>query len=79
MRNAWLTSEDSNSHIPDRKKPFDMSVEFPQISSESGVGDFCSYELRTGGPTRLRHSRSSSNRRADWPLMIADQNVVCTG
>jgi hypothetical protein len=42
------TSEDSNSHIPDWEKPFDMSAEFPQIYSESGVGDFCSYKLRTG-------------------------------
>jgi hypothetical protein len=47
-RTAWLTSEDSNSHIPDWEKPFDMSAEFPQIYSESGVGDFCSYKLRTG-------------------------------
>ena len=44
-RNAWLTWEDSNLHIPDRKTPFEMSGEFPHFSSKFGVGDFCSYEL----------------------------------
>jgi hypothetical protein len=39
-RNGWLTSEDSNSHIPDWKKPFEMSGEFPHISPEFEAGDF---------------------------------------
>jgi hypothetical protein len=41
-KNAWLTWEDSNLHIPDWKKPFEMSAEFLHISPEFGVGDFCS-------------------------------------
>jgi hypothetical protein len=39
-RNAWLTSEDSNSHIPDWKKAFEMSGELPQISFNFEAGDF---------------------------------------
>jgi hypothetical protein len=39
-RTGWLTSEDSNSHIPDWKKPFEMSGEFPHISPEFEAGDF---------------------------------------
>ena len=39
-RTAWLTSEDSNSHIPVLEKPFEMSGKFPHFSREFEVGDF---------------------------------------
>jgi hypothetical protein len=44
-RTAWLTSEDSNLHIPNSEMPFEMSGEFRAFSSKSGVGDFCSCKL----------------------------------
>jgi hypothetical protein len=36
-----FTTEDSNFHIPDWKKPFEVSTEFPHFSTKFGVGDFC--------------------------------------
>ena len=44
--NAWLTWEGSNSHIPNWKKPIEMSGEFSLLSPEFELGDFCSHELR---------------------------------
>jgi hypothetical protein len=40
LRNPWLTSEESNFHIPDWKKPFELSAEFPHIFPRFEVGDF---------------------------------------
>jgi hypothetical protein len=39
-RTGWLTSEDSNSHIPNLKMPFEMSEEFPYFSSNPGLETF---------------------------------------
>jgi hypothetical protein len=56
------TSEDSNSHIPDWEKPFDMSAEFRRFTRNPGSETFAATSCARG-PTRLRHSRSSSNCR----------------
>jgi hypothetical protein len=40
IKNPALTSEDSNSHIPDCKKPFKMSREFQTISLKSSLETF---------------------------------------
>src|SRR5258705_8005909 len=39
-RTAWLTSEGSNFHIPECKKPFEMSHEFLEFCREYRAGDF---------------------------------------
>ena len=39
-KNAWLTWEDSNLHIPDCKMPFEMSKEFPLFSRNLGLETF---------------------------------------
>jgi hypothetical protein len=59
---AWLTSEDSNSHIPDLKKPFEMSGEFPHGFPVFEAGDFRLPTRprsadRTSSPTRVSSKR----------------------
>jgi len=44
-KNAWLTWEDSNSHIPISKNAFEMSAEFPLFWPKTRLGDFCSCKL----------------------------------
>jgi hypothetical protein len=39
-RNGWLTSQGSNLHIPERKKPFEMSDEFPAFCRNFGLETF---------------------------------------
>jgi hypothetical protein len=39
-RNAWLTWEDSNCHIPDLQTPFEMSAEFQTFSRKFGLETF---------------------------------------
>ena len=56
-KNGWLTTEDSNSHIPDWKKGFEISELFTRFSRQFQVGDFCSRKLRYLGtqPSLDRH------------------------
>jgi hypothetical protein len=42
---GWLTLEDSNSRIPNEKKPFEMSGEFPKFLRKFRGGDFCTFKL----------------------------------
>jgi hypothetical protein len=44
-RNAWLTWEDSNFHIPISKNAFEMSAEFALFWPKTRLGDFCSCKL----------------------------------
>ena len=39
-RTAWLTSEDSNLHIPDWEMPFEMSRKFPHFPRNFGLETF---------------------------------------
>jgi hypothetical protein len=48
--NAWLTTEDSNSHIPDWEKAFEISELFAHFSRQFELGDFCSRKLRNLDP-----------------------------
>jgi hypothetical protein len=41
--NGWLTSQDSNSHIPNSKSTFEMSKEFRPIPVDRRRGDFRVY------------------------------------
>jgi hypothetical protein len=39
-RTGWLTSEDSNLHIPDWEMPFEMSRKFPHFPRHFGLETF---------------------------------------
>jgi hypothetical protein len=68
-RTGWLTTEGSNSHIPEQEKPFEMSREFPAFSLLFGGGDFCSRELRVPDthPSRKRRLTEGLHTPASPP------------
>jgi hypothetical protein len=79
--NAGMTSEGSNFHIPECKKPFEMSLEFPEFCWNIGLETFapasCALEIRS----RLRSIALSGDLsrsgllRAEPPM----RPLHCTG
>lgn len=74
---AWLISEDSNSHIPVWKKPFDMSVELLQIYRNPGSETLAATSCALESPTRSGIRGPQATVDLICSLMIADQNGVC--
>lgn len=58
-------------HIPDWKKSFEMSPEFPHISPEFGFGDFCICKLRCQG-TQLSQAIALLQQPMSRRGLIAD-------
>jgi hypothetical protein len=52
---GWLTSQESNSHVPNRKNTFEMSREFLLVCQCRRVGDFYEY------PRQINEARDSDD------------------